>query len=83
VQFKKTRPNSKSSELFKGIKNNSFFYFAHSYYCHSKEPVRASVTDYGIKFTSSLNKGNVWAVQFHPEKSQRQGLLVLKNFTDL
>ncbi|MCM8756720.1 MAG: imidazole glycerol phosphate synthase subunit HisH [Candidatus Omnitrophica bacterium] len=72
---------SNREKLFKDIKNNSFFYFAHSYYClpYQKEVI-LGFTNYGIEFVSSLNKGNIWAVQFHPEKSQELGLKVCRNF---
>jgi glutamine amidotransferase len=69
--------------IFKGVKDKSYFYFAHSYYCKPKEPVTLSTTDYGLNFASSLQKKNIWAVQFHPEKSQALGLKVLDNFLKL
>jgi glutamine amidotransferase len=70
--------------LFKGIPDKSYFYFAHSYYCEpaEKEAILAT-TNYGINFASALHKNNVWAVQFHPEKSQNLGLEVFKNFLAL
>ncbi|MEM7817173.1 MAG: imidazole glycerol phosphate synthase subunit HisH [Candidatus Aenigmatarchaeota archaeon] len=74
---------SKENKIFNGIKNNSFFYFAHSYYCEPEENVILATTDYGIEFTSVINKKNIWAVQFHPEKSQSIGLNLLKNFLKL
>jgi len=71
----------KNKNLFKGVKNNSYFYFAHSYYCKPKEKeVVLTTTTYGNEFVSSLHKDNVWAVQFHPEKSQKLGLKVFNNF---
>jgi glutamine amidotransferase len=71
----------KKGGLFKGIEEGSFFYFVHSYRVVPKrEEVIASTTDYGEYFVSSVEKGNVWAVQFHPEKSQRLGLRLLRNF---
>lgn len=74
----------KSSPLLKGIADGTYFYFVHSYYC---EPVDAGVslttTDYGLEFTSSIATDNVYACQFHPEKSQRAGLQVLKNFSEI
>ena len=74
----------KNTPLLKGIPDGTYFYFVHSYYC---EPVEAGVTltttDYGIEFTSSIGRDNVYACQFHPEKSQRAGLQVLKNFSEL
>ena len=70
--------------LFKGIDENSFFYFVHSYYIQSSEKkVVAAVTDYGGEFTSMVWKDNIYAVQFHPEKSQRVGLKFLENFLRL
>ena len=76
---KRKQPNDKT--LFKGIKDGSLFYFAHSYYCKPKESKAILAnTFYGGRFASALHKGNVWAVQFHPEKSQELGLKVFNNF---
>ena len=70
--------------LFRGVKDESYFYFAHSYYCRPKQSeVILSTTTYGDEFVSSLYKENVWAVQFHPEKSQKSGLKVFNNFLKL
>jgi len=71
------------NKLFYGIKNNSYFYFAHSFYCVPKGDVALASTGYGIDFVSSVNQGKIWGVQFHPEKSQALGLKVLKNFLTL
>lgn len=72
---------SKNENLFKGVKNNSYFYFAHSYYCKPKNSkVVLAATTYGGEFTSALHKDKVWAVQFHPEKGQKLGLKVFNNF---
>jgi glutamine amidotransferase len=67
--------------LFSGIGDGSFFYFVHSYYVvpDDKDTV-ATTTSYGIEFVSSIQKENIFACQFHPEKSQQVGLQVLKNF---
>jgi glutamine amidotransferase len=81
VDFKKDKKST--PELFCGIKNNSYFYFAHSYYCKLKEDLVAGFTNYGIDFISFFNKDNIWAVQFHPEKSQKLGLKLLNNFLNL
>ena len=71
----------KSSELLKGIKEGEFFYFVHSYYVKPQdESVKLTETDYGIYFTSAIEKDNIFATQFHPEKSQRVGLRLLENF---
>ena len=74
---------AEDSKLFRGIRNHEFFYFVHSYYCLPTEAVTAATTTYGIEFASSVRKGNIYACQFHPEKSQRVGLKVLQNFIDL
>lgn len=67
--------------LFKGIKTGDFFYFVHSYYVDAadKEYV-SSWTEYGERFASSVFAGNIFACQFHPEKSQDNGLKIVKNF---
>jgi len=71
----------KESSLLKGIKEGDFFYFVHSYYVKPEErETILTETDYGIYFTSSVEKDNVFGVQFHPEKSQRVGLKLLENF---
>ena len=69
------------NQLFNDIKNNSDFYFTHSYYLKDYEIKNVvSQTKYDLDFVSSVNKGNVYGVQFHPEKSQSNGLQILKNF---
>jgi imidazole glycerol-phosphate synthase subunit HisH len=76
VAFRKEVP------IFKGIDNMSFFYFVHSYYVipESNEDIVAE-SEYGITFTCAVARENVFAVQFHPEKSQAIGLQILKNFS--
>ena len=70
--------------LLKDVPEGSDVYFCHSYYVKPTEPaIAATITDYGIDFTSSIAKGKLFGVQFHPEKSQAVGLTILKNFTDL
>ena len=67
--------------LWKNIPNDSFFYFVHSYYAKARSEANIfSDTDYEIKFTSSILKDNIFACQFHPEKSSRYGLQLLSNF---
>lgn len=75
IEFKK------ESFLFKGITENPDFYFLHSYYmnCQEKDNVIAYF-DYGGSFPAAVQKGNIVATQFHPEKSQDYGLKVLNNF---
>ncbi len=70
--------------LFEGIPDKSYFYFVHSYYVSPEDSsVIATTTDYGIEFTSAVWKDNIFAVQFHPEKSQALGLQVLRNFGNI
>lgn len=71
----------KESILFKNIPEKTDFYFVHSYHviCAEKNDVVAH-TDYGNGFVSAIQKNNIFGVQFHPEKSQKMGFQVLKNF---
>jgi glutamine amidotransferase len=73
----------KPSRVLEGIPDGSYFYFVHSYFPEPVEPVAATVTGYGGEFASSLEKENVFACQFHPEKSQAIGLKLLRNFVSL
>lgn len=75
---------SKQSGLLKDISDGDYFYFNHSYYCvpQAAETV-LTITDYGTTFSSAVAKGNIYGVQFHPEKSQKTGLQILKNFVEL
>ena len=67
--------------LFEGIAPNSHMYFVHSYYLKADEPeIVTAVTDYGVNIHASVEKENVFACQFHPEKSSDVGLKILKNF---
>ncbi len=68
-------------KLYEGLEGEIFQYFVHSYHVIPEdEEVIATKTDYGIEFVSSIAKDNIWAVQFHPEKSSKQGLKILENF---
>lgn len=74
----------KKLPLFEGIEDGSFFYFVHSYYVNpADKKVIATTTRYGVDFTSSIQQDNMFACQFHPEKSQQVGLRLLKNFGKL
>jgi len=67
-----------------GIAPGEYFYFVHSYYVAPEDPaIIATTTDYGIEFASSIAVDNLFASQFHPEKSQRSGLRLLKNFGEM
>jgi glutamine amidotransferase len=74
----------KNNPLFEGIPDKSYFYFVHSFYVVPEDTsIISTTTDYGIEFTSSVRKDNIFAVQFHPEKSQAMGLQMLKNFGEI
>lgn len=74
----------KPSLLISRVKNNSYFYFVHSYYAEPKDKsLVLGKTNYGVTFPAILSASNIFAVQFHPEKSQRAGLQILKNFIRL
>ena len=69
--------------MFNNIDDSPSFYFVHSYFvkCNVKDDV-AATTEYGSTFVSAIAKNNIFATQFHPEKSHDSGLTLLKNFTD-
>ncbi len=70
--------------LYNNVADGENVYFCHSYFVQPKDKsIAASVTSYGIDYVSSIAKGNIWGVQFHPEKSQTIGLQILKNFSQL
>lgn len=72
---------ARGDAIFEGIEEESDVYFVHSYYvvCEQSEDLLAS-TDYGVKFASIVGRGNLYGMQFHPEKSQGIGLRLLSNF---
>ena len=73
-----------NSPILKGVGELSNVYFCHSYFVKPEdEKIIAATTNYGIDFTSSVYKDNIFGVQFHPEKSQTVGLQILKNFHEL
>jgi len=74
----------KKSRLLKDLPDESRFYFVHSYYVNmSDDSDILTTTEYETEFVSSFEKGNIAGVQFHPEKSHRFGMMLLKNFADL
>ena len=80
-QLALTRPGC---PLYEGVPEGSYVYFVHSFYPEPVDPaIVATRTDYGVNFASSVWRDNVFATQFHPEKSQRVGLQILKNFVGL
>lgn len=69
--------------LWQGIADNSYFYFVHSYYCQPTDMALVSATcNYGVNFCASIIQDNLFATQFHPEKSHTVGLQLLKNFVN-
>ncbi len=69
--------------LFNDISEDSMFYFVHSYHINVSDEYVLTTTDYGYTFTSAVCKGNVYGVQFHPEKSSDVGLKLIENFCSL
>ena len=73
-----------NGRLFKGLSDNAYVYFVHSYYLKAEEEeIVTATTEYGTTIHASVEKGNVFACQFHPEKSSDTGLHILKNFVEL
>ena len=70
--------------LFRGLEENAYVYFVHSYYLKAEEEdIVKATTEYGVTIHASVEKDNVFACQFHPEKSSDVGLQILKNFVEL
>jgi len=84
IGFNSVDFETRSPDLFAGLTKGADFYFVHSYHmiCTNSSDV-SSWTQYGTKFVSSVQKGNIFGTQFHPEKSQSNGLNFLKNFISL
>jgi glutamine amidotransferase len=75
---------TRDSSLISGIQNGSYAYFVHSYYCIPEDVQDTLISvDYGIPFCAGVQRGNIFGVQFHPEKSQQTGLRVLTNFLEM
>lgn len=74
----------KKNKLFNNLEQEARFYFLHSYYmCCKKSEDIIAVTEYGREFACAVNSGNVYGVQFHPEKSHQWGIQLLKNFAEV
>jgi glutamine amidotransferase len=74
----------KSHPLLAGVPDDAFFYFVHSYFCEAEDrEVVIGETDYGMQYPSVVGQGNIYGVQFHPEKSQAAGLRLLANFASV
>jgi glutamine amidotransferase len=63
--------------------NDKYFYFVHSYHAVPEEDIVTATIDYGVELTGAVNLNNIYATQFHPEKSGVHGLKILKNFMNL
>ena len=75
---------SAGATLYKKVDDMANVYFCHSFYVKPKDlSIAASTTSYGHSYVSSIVKDNIWGVQFHPEKSQKVGLQILRNFAEL
>lgn len=74
----------KNDGLFKGIEGNPYVYFVHSYFLNATDKsIVSAQTEYGVKIDAAVSSGNIFATQFHPEKSGETGLKILKNFADI
>lgn len=74
----------KSSGLFAGLEEHPYVYFVHSYYLKASDRGNVTATtEYGVTIDASVQKGNLFATQFHPEKSGKTGLKMLRNFADM
>lgn len=72
----------KESVLFNGINSGEYVYFVHSYYLKAVEDIVIATTEYGVTVHAAVEKDNIFACQFHPEKSSGVGLHILKNFVE-
>jgi len=75
---------TREQQLFSGLSKSPLFYYCHSYClrCDEQEDI-AGTTEYGQTITAAISRENIYGVQFHPEKSQADGLTLLKNFTSI
>ena len=70
--------------LFEGLENDAIFYFLHSFYFKCNNPIDSiAFSNYGIPFSSAVNSGNIYGIQFHPEKSHQYGEKLLNNFAKI
>ena len=75
---------TRENRLFQGINEGAFVYFVHSYYLTAEDPgIVTATTEYATKIHAAVEKDNVFATQFHPEKSSRVGLKILSNFLEI
>lgn len=72
----------KGTPLLEGLEPGAYVYFNHGYYCDAAEEDILAATEYGVRYASAVGRGRLYGVQFHPEKSQRVGLTILRNFVE-
>ena len=73
-----------NGRLFDGVAENAYVYFVHSYFLNASDrSIVSAQTEYGVTIDAAVEKGNVFATQFHPEKSGKTGLKILRNFADI
>jgi glutamine amidotransferase len=76
--------HSGTDPLLAGVPDGAYAYFVHSYYCTPADPAHiVATTDFGINYASVVRRERVWGIQCHPEKSQRVGLWILRNFVSI
>jgi imidazole glycerol-phosphate synthase subunit HisH len=73
---------TRKTVLLEGLLPNDYAYFNHGYYCDAAPDDTLAQTDYGIHYASVVGRGRLYGVQFHPEKSQRVGMTILRNFVE-
>jgi glutamine amidotransferase len=73
---------ARESVLLNGIVPGSYVYFNHGYYCDAADADTLARTEYGARYASIVGRGRLYGIQFHPEKSQRVGLAILRNFVE-
>ena len=74
----------RQSRLFEGVPEGRYVYFVHSYYLEAGDPADvAARTEYGVRIDAAVEHGNLFACQFHPEKSERIGMQILRNFLEI
>jgi glutamine amidotransferase len=73
---------TKGSKLLQGVEPGAYAYFNHSYYCDASPEDTLAYTEYGVRYSSMIERGSIYGAQFHPEKSQQVGLTILRNFVE-
>ena len=81
--WNKLEYSREKDEIFKYLEEDTFVYFVHSFYATGCEDSLIATADYGTRVTAAVRSGNVWGCQFHPEKSGKVGLAILKAFCEL